>query len=611
VSPLLLVRARTAFSLGLWNVARVVSYRLRLKAGVHPVQRISAGAPPRAPFFAAAETTSRAPAPRAWRETANYFGWLRPPLDGGPPDWHRSPLDGTRAPGVDRVWWTIPDYDPAAGDIKAIWEASRFDWVVSLAQQARAGDRGALERLNAWLADWCGKNPQYRGHNWKCAQEASIRVMHLAVAALVLEQARASLPGLVELLTVHVRRIAPTLTYAIGQDNNHGTSEAAALFIGGSWLERLGRPDGPRWHREGRHWLENRARRLIQADGSFSQYSVNYHRLMLDTLSLVEVWRRRLALPAFSALYASRASAASAWLRTMVDPVSGDAPNYGANDGANLLPLTDADYRDFRPAVQLASALFEDRTAFPPGPWQAQLEWLGVQPGVAHGPAGESAMFDDGGLAVPALGSARVMLRYPRFRFRPSHADALHVDLWVAGENLLRDGGSFSYDAEADWQDYFAGARGHNTVQFDDHEQMPRLGRFLWGCWLRTDTLEPVRETDSGRTAGASYRDAWGAVHGRTVELVPGRVTVTDRLSGFASRAVLRWRLRPGDWTVEGTTVSDGRHRLGVSADVPIVRCQLVGGWESRYYMQKTAIPVLEVEVASPGTVTSAYRWTR
>jgi len=37
------------------------------------------------------------------------------------------------------------------------------------------------------------------------------------------------------------------------------------------------------------------------------------------------------------------------------------------------------------------------------------------------------------------------LLRYPRFRFRPSHADVLHVDLWVDAVNVLRDGGTFSY----------------------------------------------------------------------------------------------------------------------------------------------------------------------
>lgn len=609
---LLLVRVRTARSLGLRNIARVVGYRLRLKAGIHPAQRIAAGKPPRAPFFGAAGTTSALTAPRAWQQAPEYFGWFRPPQGSGPPDWHRNPLNGICAPGQDRVWWAIPDFDPAAGDIKAIWEASRFDWVVSAAQQAVAGQGEAIERLNAWLADWCGKNPPYRGHNWKCGQEASIRVMHLALAALVLEQARTPLPGLVELVTVHLRRIAPTLAYAMGQENNHGTSEAAALFIGGSWLEILGRPEGRRWHRLGRKWLEDRARRLVMRDGSFSQYSVNYHRLMLDTLGLAEVWRRHCRLPPFSSLFYTRGASASEWLRAMVDPATGDAPNLGGNDGADLLPLTDADRRDYRPAVQLAAALFENRSAFTrPGPWRTHLGWLGVEAPSEALPPVASRLFDDGGYAVLYSREAMVLLRYPRFRFRPSHADALHVDLWVAGANRLRDGGSFSYNADPDWQAYFSGTGGHNTVQFDDRDQMPRLGRFLWGEWLRAETVEPVRERDGVLTAAATYRDAYGSVHGRSVELRDGSLTVRDTVWGFSQRAVLRWRLSAGEWMRVGDELTDGHDSLAVRASVPIARQEVVVGWESRYYGQRTAIPVLEVELAAPGIVTSEYRWTR
>ena len=48
------------------------------------------------------------------------------------------------------------------------------------------------------------------------------------------------------------------------------------------------------------------------------------------------------------------------------------------------------------------------------------------------------------------------MLRYPRFRYRPGHADALHLDLWLGDRNILRDGGTYSYNAERKWLNYFS-----------------------------------------------------------------------------------------------------------------------------------------------------------
>jgi hypothetical protein len=326
---------------------------------------------------------------------------------------------------------------------------------------------------------------------------------------------------------------------------------------------------------------------------------------------VAEIWRRHLQQPPFSDRLCARVASAASWLRAMVDPINGEAPNLGHNDGANLLPLTDAGYRDYRPAAQLATVLFEGASAYAgAGWWTAHLDWLGVGASADNLPPSDSVMFDDGGYAILRRGDVRAMLRYPRFRFRPAHADVLHVDLWVAGENCLRDGGSFSYAASQEAQNYFSGARGHNSIQFDDREQMPRVSRFLWGDWLETSSLQRLETTDEAVTVGAAYRDTHGATHARHLELRDGRLTIRDTLGGFSTRAVVRWRLRPESWTRKGATITDGRHGLTVSADTQIVRAEIVTGWESLYYGQKTEIPVFEVELAASGVVTTEYRWS-
>lgn len=45
-----------------------------------------------------------------------------------------SPITGKSVEGADRDWWCIPDFDDDVGDIKAIWEASRFDWMVAFSR---------------------------------------------------------------------------------------------------------------------------------------------------------------------------------------------------------------------------------------------------------------------------------------------------------------------------------------------------------------------------------------------------------------------------------------------------------------------------------------------
>lgn len=607
----LMIKAVTAWSLGLPSLGRVLLYRAGIMAGFNPVRRLTAVSP-KGPFFHSSKLQlADCTATSAWCGAASLFGyWTVQLSDEAPPDWHRNLLNGRSIKSPERSWWQIPDFDPETGDIKVIWEASRFDWVLAFAQRMAAGDAKALDQMNQWLSDWCDKNPPYCGPNWKCGQEASIRIMHLAMASLLTGQHTASAGALLDLIRVHLQRIAPTISYAMAQDNNHGTSEAAALFIGGSWLARHGVKEGQRWMRLGRRWLENRAARLIGSDGSFSQYSLNYHRVMLDTFSMVEVWRKCLELPRFSERWYSRVLAATDWLYAMINSYNGDGPNVGANDGARLLQLTDTDYRDYRPAVQLAMALFGGARAYEcEGSWNQPLYWLGldVPERVSSRPA--THVFDEGGFAVLRRGQAMTMLRYPRFRFRPSQADALHVDLWLGDRNLLRDAGTYSYNTDAQWLNYFPGTASHNTVQFDDRDQMPRLSRFLFGNWLKTSYLEPLRECDDSTSFAAGYRDGWGAAHKRHIQLMEHCLKITDHVEGFQRKAVLRWRLEPGDWSIEGNIVTDGKHRLEIGAMIPIARLELTLGWESRYYLQKEQVPVLEVEVHQSGVLTTEYHW--
>jgi hypothetical protein len=615
---LFLTKALTAWDLGAGNIARAIAYRFGVQFGLNPVRRLKADKP-QGPFFSSVQRTEAEviPVARGWQSEALLFSYWPFALSDAPPDWLANPFNGERVASPNRDWWQIPDFDPSVGDIKLIWELSRMDWVLAFAQRACQGDRASLDRLNAWLADWCENNPPYKGPNWKCGQEASIRVMHLAMAALILGQVRTAASGLRELLRLHLQRIEPTVQYAIAQDNNHGTSEAAALFLGGSWLSALGETKGDHWACEGRRWLENRAERLIGRQGSFSQYSLNYHRVMLDTFCMAEVWRRHLELPAFSARYQSRVIAAIEWLRHMINSASGDGPNVGANDGARLLQLSETSYRDFRPSVALAMALFAGQRAYEHSDkWDQALLWLGLPLPQAVAPPPKSHIADDGGFAVLRCGDAMAMLRYPRFRFRPSQADALHLDLWLGPDNLLRDAGSYSYNTDQQWLQYFSGTASHNTVQFDERDQMPRLSRFLFGDWLKANDVQLLMEDAKGFEFGAGYKDGSGARHHRQIRLETGRLLVVDKVRGFAKKAVLRWRLQPGDWCLETTSqglrlvlVLNEVVTLTVSSIAPVVRCELVQGWESRHYLEKTSVPVLEVEVQQANTFTTEVSW--
>lgn len=599
----LLARLRTYRALGVANVLAVAGYRLALRAGLHPVQRIRADSPA-GDFFAG--PVARDEAGIAAARALDLFGWHRVHLSGAPPQWNANVVTGLAPAENGRPWFAYDDFDPALGDIKLVWELSRFTWVPVLAQAARQGDGDALVTLNAWLSDWLKHNPPYLGRQWKCGQEASFRVINLWLAADILGT---ETPALRAFIALHLRRIAPTMAYARAQDNNHGTSEAAALFVGGLALG----PEGAGYVRQGRQALEERVRALFNGAGGFSQYSMVYHRLALDTLGLAEVARRRHGAAAFSSGLQQRMAAAADWLYDRM-AVSGDAPNFGANDGANLLGFTGSTFRDFRPSAALALALWRQRIL--PGK-PVILDWLGIAPPPEEVRAPRSSHDAEGGTLVLRRGEALAFLHYPRFRFRPGQADLLHLDFWLGGMNLLRDGGSYSYNTDAETYDYFSGMAGHNTVQFDGRQPMPRLGRFLFADWPQGEFTEGVMAEGEAEGFAVAYEDAQGARHDRAVRLEPQRLSVHDAVRGFVREAVVRWRLAPADWRLERegqevvleAQVAGRRIRLTVTASAGLSSVRLTEGWESRHYMEKTALPVLAIGLSGPGRVGTVMEW--
>ena len=152
------LKAKTIYQLGLHNVLNVFAYRVLIRLGIHPVQSIhrevSVG-----PFFKKAEYKGSNPVPtNYWNSDALFFGWYKEKLSNEPPNWHRNPFNGKSFKGTEESWWKLPEFQCDVGDIKTVWDSSRFDWVLAFAQRNCSGDAASLERLNNWLRDWCQKN---------------------------------------------------------------------------------------------------------------------------------------------------------------------------------------------------------------------------------------------------------------------------------------------------------------------------------------------------------------------------------------------------------------------------------------------------------------------
>ena len=544
-----------------------------------------------------------------------YFGSLDVKL-GSCPNWFLNPYSGTEFAQTAAHWSELSDFDAEVGDIKTIWEPSRFAWCLNLVQATLvSGDASYVETANTWIVDWLKANPYNAGPNWMCGQETSIRLIHVVLADFLLRKHANGESELEEFVFQHCQRIKATRSYAIAQNNNHVISEAAGLLIGGHWLVIHGKQQKRRGRKirdMGMRMIETQVRKLVLSDGTFSQFSTNYHRVFLDTLSMVEWWRSEFELPDFSSEFYDKARQATRWLLGMIDNNSGDVPNIGANDGAYIYRLSSSGFRDYRPTAQLAATLFLGKKAIEQaGPWDAPLAWLGVDELLEAVTFKRTSCHSVGGFAVlrHADIDSFAVCRGASRSFRPSQADGLHCDIWWQGVNLARDAGTYSYASDDNVSAHYKGTAAHNTVQFDSRDQMRTIGRFLFSDWLKCDSFDAsLLEGHSRWSAG--YTDYKGCSHYRTVEEIDGGWKVIDRLNGPFDKATLRWRLTPEwEWDMDANSVRSKNVSVLLESDVPFASVQIEEGHESRYYLEETSLPVFAATVTTSGCeIISTFR---
>lgn len=438
---------------------------------------------------------------RISRGLFRYFGHT-PVQAGFPPDWHSNPFTGQRSPNG-RHWSEIEDF--RFGDVKVIWEPSRFAFAYTLVRAYwRTGDEEHAELFWKLVEDWMRNNQPQLGANWKCGQEVSFRVMACCFGLYGLLDADATTPersvALAQLIAVSGERIAANLDYAVSQRNNHGVSEGVGLWTIGLLFPELSRAE--EWRESGREVLEALGRELIYEDGAFAQHSLNYHRLMLHDY----LWALRLGdiqgVP-FSDELRAKVKKSGQFLYELQDEESGRVPCYGHNDGALILPLSNCDYQDYRPAVQAANYYFNGTRDAKEGPWDEDLLWL-FGPAALTSPRTDSQRkdlrADGGGYYTMRSRHGFAFVRCPAFRDRPGQADLLHLDLWWRGQNIVVDPGTYSYNAPDPWNNQLGNTVYHNTVTADALNQMDRAAKFLWLPWA-TGRVRHFKHSSGGALA--------------------------------------------------------------------------------------------------------------
>ena len=398
-------------------------------------------------------------------------------------DWITNPLTNHKY-DIDKHWSEIQDLSTNDGDIKYVWEKARFSFIYDVIRYDYHFEEDQSQFIFDQIEDFIDKNPINQGPNYKCSQEISIRVLNWTFALYYFKDSKYLTDGLFEKImhTIYwqIHHVYQNISFSrFSVRNNHAITETLMLYLSNKLFPFF--PNVNKWGKKGKAWFEKEIEYQIYPDGTFLQFSMNYHRVLIQLLTW-GIQLSKLYNDTFKKVIYVRAEKSLNFLDVCSDPISGKLPNYGSNDGSLFFKLTNEDYRVYRSQLDDLRAVLKGTTNFN----SKSPFWYGIQPKNKNSEKiSKLNEFKNSGYYIIQDGNTKTFIRCGSYKDRPYQSDNLHIDIWIDGTNVLRDSGSFQYNTSKELIHYFNGSEGHNTISINGNDQMQKGDRFIWNYWVK------------------------------------------------------------------------------------------------------------------------------
>jgi len=528
-------------------------------------------------------------------------------------DWHYNPISKEYSP-KNKHWIDIEELGDVFGDIKYIWEASRFSQVFYFIRAyTLTNDEKYSEAFWNQVESWMNNNPAEMGVNWKCGQEITFRTIAWIFGLYAFKHSKHSTDQRIIKLFKHIyyniQHVEKNFEFALkAVKNNHAISEAAGMFTAGVLFPFF--KDAERWREKGKKYLEELADKQFYEDGTYKQYSTNYNRLVIEVYSFV-LRLAELNDIVFEEKTKNKLLKSVNYLYQIQDDETGKVPNYGNNDGALLFPLSSCDFLNYKPQLNLLYYTLTKKRLYESGKYDEELFWFYGESSLNSefdNIKQKSAEFNTGGYYLLRNTNSHTMIRCGDFQDRPAHSDLLHMDLWWKGNNILTDAGTYSYNPEEKFKNYFIHTATHNTVTVNNKNQMKKGPRFLWFNWTKSKKREFVIN-DSHKYFEGEHYGYNPLTHRRAVYNKNDIYIIIDDIFGEKNELInikQNWLL--GDFDIESKNneveikTEQGNYvirNFNNDTKLKIFKGNIdkPAGWRSLYYGKREAVPQIYYEI--------------
>lgn len=402
----------------------------------------------------------------------------------------------------------LPIVFPDNSDIKVVWEISRFHhFVIFGIAYKLTGTPQFKDEFEVQTKDWIKQNPVCFGPNWCVAMEAAIRAINLIVSYFFFFSE--SKPGFwfgYELnLFLHGTYIYRNLEKRFDEkgnevNNNHYLSDLVGLLFLGHFFSHTSA--GKMWKDFARKEFFKEIDKQILEDGGDFESSSGYQRLVTELIScgLLLLLNEKEDIPA---TVIERWRKMFEFICHLTKP-DGRITTYGDDDDGRVLVFNnyfDWDRSKLDYLLGIGTTVFGDQYAsYEATGGEAEELWL------THGLSRKNRLplthdvrqISKKSIALPQSGfyvmrhkqHYMLVTAPPVRRHGHNHNDLFGFEIFVNGQSVIVDPGSYMYTGNEDLRNLFRSTRYHNTVHVNDLE----INRFRGTCFGLMNDSNPLVE---------------------------------------------------------------------------------------------------------------------
>lgn len=373
------------------------------------------------------------------------------------------------------------------GDARTNWELNRHFQFALLAKAYRVSEnKKYLDELETLFYDWNKKNPFLWGISWTSVMEIAIRCSNWCFTYCFLDGMKdaAGLQGKIRTGIINMADYIAKHYSRYSSANNHLIVEAYAIGQTGILCGYFP------WIKLASEILTKELPLQNYPDGVNRELSLHYQAFYMEAMGLTMrlFHKNHIAYPEI-------------W-NTMLDKMCryvadctgdyGEVVEFGDNDEGKILDLQGG--LDYYPYVLgLFSYILPARYANEKDIRCENLKWLfdsdeteeACRKAVYHPPL--SACYREGGNTILRSEDRKILIGIDHAELgfgsiaAHGHADALSFQMFVEGQPVFADPGTYIYHCDIKSRNAFRKTENHNTVCIDGRDQSEMLGPFLWG----------------------------------------------------------------------------------------------------------------------------------